>query len=238
MDVLNVRLWDPEVDSFDAGASEALTGAWKSAGWQCRINAAVGCILVHKETERYRYFHASPNEGALLERPRTIASMSSLNAFIEEAASLDVQERAVRRRPNTEWRLYALTNVSFYLYKQHGVSKVGKRDPSDFPDYLLQNKDLLSLLRNPKTGRPYDDNLCFFRCLALAVECRCGTRCRCTLPKQRKVKELFARYINASGTGLESFAGVSESHLDELEMLFDASITVFNMKADKSCDVV
>ena len=52
------------------------------------------------------------------------------------------------------------------------------------------------------------------------------------------MKELFTRYIDASGIGADKFAGVSENHLVELEMLFDASITVFNMKADGSCDVV
>ena len=90
MDVLNVRMWDPEVESFEANAAEALSSAWQSAGWQCRINASVGCILMHKVSGRFRYFHASPNEGALFEKPQTVASMEGLQNFIQTVAAKDV----------------------------------------------------------------------------------------------------------------------------------------------------
>ena len=103
MDVLNVRVWDPELESYDGNAAELLADAWKATRWQCKMNASIGCILHHRESGRYRYFHASPNEGALYDKPKHVGSLESLNAFIEDLAAKDVQEHAVRRRPNTEW---------------------------------------------------------------------------------------------------------------------------------------
>ena len=171
--MLNVRMWDPEVETFEANASEALSSAWQSAGWQCRVNASVGCILMHKVNGRFRYFHASPNEGALFEKPQTVSSMEDLDNFMETVASKDVQEQALRQRPNTEWRLHVLTNISFYLYKLQGVSYVGAKLREYFPTYLhvRQNKHVLCLLNDLRTGREYKDNLCFFRCLALLRDC-------------------------------------------------------------------
>jgi len=134
--------------------------------------------------------------------------------------------------------MHALTNVSFYLYKLRGVSKVGKRGMSEFPSYLLQNKHLLSLLKDPRTGRPYNDNMCFFRCLALAKACACVINCKCKLPKQRSVDELFRQYEEFTGLNKQCFAGISETDLIDLELMFDVSITVFNLKPDGACDIV
>ena len=77
MDVLNVRLWDPEVDSYEPDAVTLLERAYKSAGRQCKINASVGCILKHKTNGQLRYFHASPNEGSLLELAVAVESSQS-----------------------------------------------------------------------------------------------------------------------------------------------------------------
>ena len=238
MDVLNVRMWDPEVETFKANASEALSSAWQSAGWQCRVNASVGCILMHKVNGRFRYFHASPNEGALFEKPQTVTSMEDLRNFMETVASKDVQEHALRQRPNTEWRLHALTNISFYLYKLQGVSHVGANLEDYFPTYLRQNKHVLCLLTDPRTGKEYKDNLCFFRCLALLTDCRCEGSCRCNVPKQRTVKNLFKQYLDAMDMDKAEFCGVNESDLVDLEMLFNITITVLSLKGCGRCDIV
>ena len=238
MDVLNVRMWDPEVESFEANATEALSSEWQSAGWQCRINASVGCILMHKVSGRFRYFHASPNEGALFEKPQTVASMEGLQNFIQTVAAKDVQEHALRHRPNTEWRLHALTNISFYLYKLQGVSNVGAKDGDYFPTYLRQNKHVLCLLTDPRTGKEYKDNLCFFRCLALLMDCRCQDSCRCTVPKQRTTQSLFRQYLEAMDMDKAEFCGVNESDLVDLELLFDITITVFSLKGCGRCDIL
>ena len=248
MDVLNVRLWDAEVEDYNPDVVAALEAAFREVDWQCKVNAGIGCVLVHKTEERYRYFHASPNEGSAFDLPVTVNSREGLEDFIDRLSSKDVQERALRRRPNTEWRLFAVTNVAFYLYKLSGVSKVGGRSRSDddsdddegddFPEYLIRNKHVLCLLTDRKTGERFDDNLCFFRCLAIARDCECSRTCVCVKAKKRTVEELFDRYRDETGVTTETFAGIDERDLLDLERIFDISITVFELKADGASDVV
>ena len=39
------------------------------------------------------------------------------------------------------------------------------------PGYIVENRGITPLDRDIRTGKPYDDNLCFFRCLALHNGC-------------------------------------------------------------------
>ena len=239
MDVLNVRLWDPANDDFEPDAMRWLRNAWNSLDCQCKINASVGCLLTHKVTGAYRYFHSSPNEGALLRRPTVVASEADLEKFVDDICDRDIQRFALRRRPNTEWRLYAMTNVTFYIYKLLGINRVGNDDDATrFPSHLKRNKYILCCLKDPKTGRRYDDKMCFFRCLAVHKGCECGGSCGCRRPSERLTKELFRQYAENVGISAASFQGICESDLYGLEKLFAVAITVFDLHADKTCDVV
>ena len=238
MDVLNVRVWDPEAENVNVDVAGALETAWREADWQCKMNASVGCLLAHKiDSDRYRYFHASPNEGSLLNAPVAVGSLEGLRRFTNTIGSMDIQARALRRRPNTEWRLFALTNISFYLYKMTGVNRVGNAEEG-MPSYLLRNKHVLCLLTDAKTGEEYDDNLCFFRCLALAVDCRCSDQCSCVAPKRKTTKELFHRFLDDRKMTESAFYGINESDLLNLERIFDVSITVFALQEDGTSDVL
>jgi hypothetical protein len=100
VDIVNVRLWDPENSDYEVDIGEKLIKAWENSRWQMKINASVSCLLVHKETDRYRYFHSSSNNACLFERPRLIASLRELEEFIDDVASMDLQHESVKRRPN------------------------------------------------------------------------------------------------------------------------------------------
>ena len=73
-----------------------------------------------------------------------------------------------QRRPNSKWVLEQVTNVTFFITKLRG-HPIGRG--TDLPDYLSKNNGLLPLDRNHNTGKPYNDNLCFFRALALHNGC-------------------------------------------------------------------
>lgn len=53
VDIINVRLWDPENVSFKVKIGESRN--------QAKMNASLGCLLVHKTTGEFRYFHSSSN---------------------------------------------------------------------------------------------------------------------------------------------------------------------------------
>lgn len=140
----------------------------------------------------------------------------------------------VQQRPDTSWKTHSITNLSFYLNKILGQGKTGA--PGLMPRYILRNKAILALVRDPKYGILYADNLCFFRCLSVSLTCTCSGHCKCTRVKERHVRELFSKYNDTlkRKTTPEAFGGVAMSNLVKLEDLFQVSITVFTLDKESS----
>ena len=164
--MLNIRHWEPTEKDYDVDAAKILTAVWKSERWRIKVNASVGCILQHKETGQYRYFHSSSNNATLFERPMSVSTSTDMEEVVSQLSAKDVQASTLRSRPNTNWRLHALTNMTFYLYKMPGVGRVGD-GRKNYPKQLKDNPHVIGLYTNPKTGKMYEDQLCMFRCLAL-----------------------------------------------------------------------
>ena len=72
-------------------------------------------------------------------------------------------------------------------------------------------------------GKPYEDNLCFFRCLALHTGCH-------TKNLERETKHYYQQYREA-GLSKKKFHGVKLSELDDLEKLFEVNIQAFVLKS-------
>ena len=138
-----------------------------------------------------------------------------------KVSSLDIEETAFRQRPNTQWRLFALTNMTFYVYKMPGVGRVGDGEGRKCPKNIQKNQHIIGLYSCDKTDRAYTDNLCFFRCLALMLNCQCKLeKCTCKRPKDRLVKSLFRKYLLETGKCPKHFPGVEGSELTTLERIY------------------
>lgn len=70
---------------------------------------------------------------------------------------------------NMKWRSRGLMNLMFYFTKLKGVFHVGDGG-ARLPRHVRNSKAVIGLM---KTGAPYYDNLCAFRCLALLENCQC-----------------------------------------------------------------
>lgn len=71
-DIVNVPLWDLVNVAYEAEVGEALKLAWRQSRNQIKINASLGCLLVHKTTGEYRYFHSSSNSATICYANATI----------------------------------------------------------------------------------------------------------------------------------------------------------------------
>ena len=232
-------MWDPDDDTYEVDIGEKLMKAWEVGKWKVKINVSVGCILRRANDDHYRYFHSSSNNACLFKNPRLINSSEGLQSFIDDVTSIDLEQEGVKRRPNTEWRLHALTNMTFYMYKLKGMSRVGGGVVKNLPDYIKMNRSLLSLDANPHTGEIYEDHFCFFRCLDIAKSCRCAVgKCKCKTASERRVKIYLNEFLEKKNIDVYSFEGVGEDDLMTLEELFDVRITVFELQADKSSSVL
>ena len=76
----------------------------------------------------------------------------------------DPIEFSRRLRPNSKWVFFKLINITAYVYKllSHPIG-----NEINLLHYVLQNPAINALVRNYNTGDPFQDQKCFFRCLAL-----------------------------------------------------------------------
>jgi len=163
-----------------------------------------------------------------------VSTIEDLERFYDELAAVDLDERAKQRRPNTEWRLFAVTNITFYVYKLHGHVRVGDGKVS-LPSHLVRNRHLVAM--DKKDGVAYEDNLCFFRCLSVAGMSEERRKRAKSRPSEEEAKAFLRTYAAHRGEGWtgKTFPGVTFSDLVDLERVFDLKIFVFELAGDGSC---
>ena len=226
-DILNIRVWPRLGGDEPDHVQPLIRRLWEETPCPVKLTCSLGFVLRHKTSGARRYHHSSSNNGLVFDRPRLINSETSLQNFLTELSQVNMREVASFERPNTNWLVRAVTNLTVYSSKLLGMGKVGRVD-GDMPDYILRNRHLVSLNKCARTGKPYTDNLCFFRCLSLVVDCQCmAGKCACRRPSERTVKRLFSKYCAHTGIDHQQpFEGVSVDELLELERLFDITIIV------------
>ena len=126
-----------------------------------KVKISLGVILFNKTTEECAYYKSSQNNQLLFEQPTLIRNSSDKANFIRKLESTDILEAI--SRPNSQWTVSKVTNVTFYVFKLVGTP-IGSS--IELPPHLANNKGIQSLTKNWR-GQPYKDNLCFFRCLSL-----------------------------------------------------------------------
>ena len=184
--------------------------------------------------------------------PRLAQSRADLEGIYERFVELDMDEKALQRRSSTEWKLHVVTNITFYLYSLHDSGRIGCSWGVVLPKHLVDNRYVITL-QNDKRGRPYDDRLCFFRCLSMCLMCECSVKgqqsCRCKHPSMVATKAALERYNlvisdrefqseddgGRKGVGKN---GIGFGDLMLMEKVFDVKITVLTLRVDGSCEVV
>ena len=81
-----------------------------------KLNCSLGFILQHKTDDTFRYFHSSANNHSLFDKPRYVRNREQFDEFVYDFSQLDLLSCPHEKRPNTAWRIYCITNISFYFY--------------------------------------------------------------------------------------------------------------------------
>ncbi|XP_033729711.1 uncharacterized protein LOC117318893 [Pecten maximus] len=194
-----------------------------------RINFMFGLVLRHTETNDLRYFIPDQNE-TLFPQPILINDGRDIDGKLRRRLDgLDLGEHLRQFRPDSKWKLYFITNMKIVIYKSNYLLGAGVEE---LPDYVHNNPNICSLTKN-SNGRPYNDNLCAFRCLALFR----GQRTQL----ERTTKSLYrqwATYISEREIGdlthvtPESYAGVNFSEMDDFEKCFETNINIYTLDKD------
>ncbi|CAH3180046.1 unnamed protein product, partial [Porites lobata] len=191
-----------------------------------KVNFSFGFILRNTETGVLQYHHPSANNHLVLEQPFLISSPDDLERLYQQIAEIDFLEWVRQQRPNSKWVVDLITNVTWFVWKirDHPIGR-GKY----LPGYIADNYGLDALENNVKTGKPYEDNLCFFRCLALHNGCH-------TRNLERDTKYYYQQYRDA-GLGKKKFHGIKISELDDLEKLYGVNIQVYSLAPNQSQNI-
>ena len=90
-----------------------------------------------------------------------------------------------------------MLSVTFYAYKliDHVIGAA-----VELPDYLSNHPAITPLTNNPNTHRPYDDKLCFFRCLARHKGFKWDRL-------ERPALEFFQTFLRDKGVEVNPFKG-------------------------------
>ena len=188
-----------------------------------KVNFAFGFILRNTETGDLQYHHPSANNNLVLEQPFLNSSPDDLERLYQQIAEIDYLEWVRQQRLNSKWVVDLVPNVTWFVWKirDHPISR-GKY----LPGYIVDNTGITPLDRNIQRGKPYEDNLCFFRCLALHNGCH-------TKNLERDTQYYYQQYRDA-GLGKKKFHGVKLSELDELEKLYEVNIQVYSLAPTQS----
>ncbi len=107
-----------------------------------------------------------------------------------------------------------VTNVTFFVTKL--------RSSTLLPSFIVNNKAVVSLECDKNSGLPYNDNLCFFRCLAVHNGCH-------TKNLERDTSHYFERFMQTRQSD-EAFRGVTLEELPDLEKRFEVNIFVYTLE--------
>ena len=129
-----------------------------------KFNLALRFILKNIEDGKFRYFYAHENN-TLLEQSEIVSNKDDIAKLKEILKKTDVIESCTKERSNTNWRFFKLTNLTIFAALLKDIP-MGCKDVV-LPESLLKNHTVNCLTFEKNTRKPYKDNLCLFRALAL-----------------------------------------------------------------------
>ena len=127
-------------------------------------NLALGFILKNIEDGKFRYFYAHQNN-TLLEQSKLVSNKDDMAKLKKILKKTDVIESYTKERSNTKWGFFKLTNLTKFAAILTDIP-MGCKD-AVLPESLLKNHTVNCLTYEQSTKKPYKDNLCLFRALAL-----------------------------------------------------------------------
>ena len=129
-----------------------------------KVNLSFRFDLKNFEDRWWTNFYAHENN-TVLERSKLVSTPDYITNLKEKLQKLDIIGLCTWERANTKWKFYKLTNLTVFaaLLK---VVPIGCKD-SVLPEPLLKNQNLNCLTFEKNTRKPYNDNFCLLKAVAL-----------------------------------------------------------------------
>ena len=184
-----------------------------------KVNLAFGFILKNIEDGGFRYFYAHENN-TLRDRSKLLCTHDDLAKLKDFPSQTDVIESCSRERMNTKWRFYNITNFTVFAALLKDVPMGCKN--AVLPEPLSRNGTINCLTYEENTRQPYNDNLCFFRALALHMH---GNQ-----RLEEETSQIFNSFINKmDGLSPNQFKGVHMNDIPIVEDLLALNILLYDI---------
>ena len=184
-----------------------------------KVNLAFGFVLKNFEDGSSRYFYAHQNN-TLMESSKLVCTPDDITNVKKELQKMDIVDHCTREKANTKWKFYKLTNQTVFAALLKDVP-MGCKD-FVLPEPLLKNQNVNCLTYEQNTKKPYKNNLCLFRALALHLH-----------GKERLEKEtskIFNLFLNNCGEADPSkFQGVHMTDIPKVEEMLQLNIFLYHI---------
>ena len=184
-----------------------------------KLNLALGFILRNIEDEKFRYFYAHENN-TLLEQSKLVSNKDDMAKLKEILKKTDVIESCKKERSNTKWRFFKLTNLTIFAALLRDIP-MGCKVAVPL-ESLLENHTVNCLTYEQNTKKPYKDNLCLFRALALNLH---GNE-----KLEEETSELFSLFlVNSTNPDPSKFRGICMDDVPSVEDIVGIIIFIYDI---------
>jgi G:T-mismatch repair DNA endonuclease (very short patch repair protein) len=148
--------------------------------------------------------------------PHLVNNRADLDSLIAKLNDQDLLQYAQNNRPNTKYAVEAVPATSIYVYK---IKDFPIGCCMEIPAHITDNKAIFTL-QHDSNNKPYDDNLCFFRCLAVV-------RGSPATDNTKTTRKLFKQWRTYKKMRKTTFPGVTLKDRELLEKCFNINVDVF-----------
>ena len=184
-----------------------------------KLDLALGFILKNIEGGKFRYFYAHENN-TLLEQSKLVSNKDNMAKLEEILKKTDVIESCTKERSNTKWRFYKLTNWTIFAALLRDIP-MGCKD-AVLPISLLRTRSINCLTYEQNSKKPYKENLCLFRALALHLH---GNE-----RLEEETSKLFNLFlVNSTNPDPSKFQGVCMDDIPSVEDIVAINIFIYDI---------
>ena len=183
------------------------------------LNLALSFFLKVIEDEKFRYFYAHENN-TLSEQSKLVSNKNYMAKLREILQKTDIIESCTKERSNTKWRFFKLTNLTIFAALLRDIP-MGCKDAL-LPESLSKNFTVNCLTFESFTRKPYNDNLCLFRAVALHLF---GNE-----RLEEETSKLFNLFlINSTNPDPSKFQGVCMDDIPSVEGIVGINIFIYDI---------
>ncbi len=150
-----------------------------------------------------------------------MSNRRDLDALMSRIKHLDVVSKVMQDRESTKWKPVMLTNVVFYISFTNFLLGAAVK----LPRFIKRKKCIIGCDIDPKSKKPYRDNLCFFRCLSNYQNADDIEK------RTHELAERWSEYRDGPPT-------VLLGDISDLEHCFGININVFELQEDERAKIV